>query len=166
MTNRCLRSRAGQSRSHCDGAVFQQRRSGERRDPYVDGPRAASVFRWSDRIACIHMSGLLMRLVDRWPRWFSAIRVPNTPATFLRPMGPTDFLAPRIDRSYHLSPFAAPAQPVGELNRPVDLLGGECRCHRHPRAVVTLACHQQFPGDASSLVGERHRGELWRFAPQ
>jgi len=28
------------------------------------------------------MSGLLVRLVDRWPRWFSATRVPNTPATF------------------------------------------------------------------------------------
>ena len=32
-----------------------------------------------------------------------------------RPMGPTDFLAHRIDRSYHLSPFAAPAQPVGDF---------------------------------------------------
>src|ERR1700736_3894759 len=30
-------------------------------DPYVDGPRATRVFWWSDRIACIHMSGLLMR---------------------------------------------------------------------------------------------------------
>ena len=30
------------------------------RDPYVDGPRATRVF-WSDRIACIHMSGLLVR---------------------------------------------------------------------------------------------------------
>src|SRR3984885_16254759 len=57
-------------------------RPGERRDPYVDGPRAARVFPWSDRIACIHMSGLLVRLVDRWPRWFSATRVPDTPATF------------------------------------------------------------------------------------
>ena len=46
------------------------RRPGERRDPYVDGPRATRVFSGSDRIACIHMSGLLMRLVDRWPRWF------------------------------------------------------------------------------------------------
>ena len=40
------------------------------RDPYVDGPRATRVFSGSDRIACIHMSGLLMRSVDRWPRWF------------------------------------------------------------------------------------------------
>src|SRR5665647_2933355 len=51
------------------------------RDPYVDSPRAARVFPWSDPIACIHMSGLLVR-GDRWPRWFSATRVPNTPATF------------------------------------------------------------------------------------
>src|ERR1700682_4380921 len=66
------------SRASIDAST---RRPGERRDPYVDGPRAARVFRWSDRIACIHMSGLLVRLVDRWPRWFSATRVPNTPAT-------------------------------------------------------------------------------------
>src|ERR1700675_4929439 len=85
------------------------------RDPYVDGPRAARVFRWSDRIACIHMSGLLVRLVDRWPRWFSATRVPYSLATFLRPMGPTDFLAPRIDRSYHLSPLQL------RLNRSANL---------------------------------------------
>jgi len=31
-------------------------------DPYVDGPRAARCFLASDRIACIHMSGLLVRV--------------------------------------------------------------------------------------------------------
>src|SRR6266852_5011618 len=31
------------------------------RNPYVDGPRATRVLSGSDRIACIHMSGLLMR---------------------------------------------------------------------------------------------------------
>src|ERR1019366_10421725 len=56
-----------------------------------------------------------------------------------RPMGPTDCLAPWIDRSYHLSPFAAPAQPVDELADRLISLGGERRCHRHPRAVVTFA---------------------------
>src|SRR5450755_4079931 len=30
--------------------------------PYVDGPRAARCFLASDRIACIHMSGLLVRV--------------------------------------------------------------------------------------------------------
>jgi hypothetical protein len=34
------------------------RRPGEGRDPYVDGPRGTRAF-WQDRIACIHMSGLL-----------------------------------------------------------------------------------------------------------
>jgi hypothetical protein len=29
---------------------------------YVDGPRAARCFLASDRIACIHMSGLLVRV--------------------------------------------------------------------------------------------------------
>src|SRR3977135_948972 len=87
----------------------------ERGDPYVDGPRATRVF-WSDRIACIHMSGLLLRLVDRWPRWFSATRVPNTPATFtgqwvpriVSPLGSIDpticlLLQLRLNRSANLA---------------------------------------------------------------
>src|SRR3954464_15088870 len=82
------------------------------------------------------------------------------------PMGPTDFLAPWIDRSCHLSPLAAPARPVWRTRRPADLLGGQRRCVRPPRAGVTLACYHQLPGDAGILVGERHGGELWRLARQ
>src|SRR3981189_8028 len=96
----------------------------------------------------------------------SATRAPNNLTTFLRPMGPTDCLAPRIDRSYHLSPLAAPAQPVRRTRRPADLLSGECRCARHPRAVVTFARRHQLPGDAGNPVGERHCGEFWRLALQ
>ena len=66
----------------CPGRGAALRAAPQSRDPYVDGPRAARVFRWSDRITCIHMSGLLMRFGGRWPRWFSAMRVPNTAATF------------------------------------------------------------------------------------
>src|SRR5450756_1860099 len=92
----------------------------------------------------------------------SATRAPNTPATF------TGQWIPRIVS--HLgsidpticSPLAAPAQPVGELCRPADLLSGECRWH--PRAVVTLARRHQLPGDAGDLVGERHRREFRRLA--
>jgi len=57
------------------------------------------------------MSGLLVRLVDRWPRWFSATRVPNTPAT-LSANG-SHGLSRILDRSILPStPLAAPAQSV------------------------------------------------------
>ena len=62
----------------------------------------ASFFDGLDRIACIHMSGLLMRWFEPLAKMVSATRVPIKHTTFLRPMGPTDCLAPRIDRSYHL----------------------------------------------------------------
>src|SRR3954452_4313528 len=68
------------------------------------------------------------------------------------PMGPTDFLAPWIDRSCHLSPLAAPARPVWRTRRPADLLGGQRRCVRHPRAVVTLACYHQFQAMRAFLL--------------
>src|SRR6266446_9566096 len=56
----------------------------------------------SDRIACIHMSGLLMR--SQWIAGQDGFRDASSkqPRDLLRPMGPTDCLAPRIDRSYHL----------------------------------------------------------------
>jgi hypothetical protein len=38
--------------------------------PICGRPPCHKSFSESDRIACIHMSGLFMRLVDRWPRWF------------------------------------------------------------------------------------------------
>ena len=64
-----------------------------------------------------------------------------------------------------ISSLAAPAQPV-RRTRPTDLLSGGGRCTGHPRAVVTLACRHQLPGDAGSPVGERHRCELRRLALQ
>jgi|GEM_PF-5671563 len=51
----------------------------------------------------------------------SATRVPNNQATFVRPMGPTDFLAPRIDRSYHLLLLQLRLGRVGEPANPSDL---------------------------------------------
>src|ERR1700722_188643 len=91
----------------------------------------------------------------------SAARVPNTPATLLRPMGPTDCLAPWIDRSYHLLLLQLRLGRVWRTRRPADLLGGERRCTRHPRAIVTFARHHQLPGDAGNLVGECH-GRMFR----
>src|SRR5882724_6950967 len=112
----------------------------ERRDPYVDGPRAARAFSWSDRIACIDMSGLLMRLVaagqDGFPRReFQTLQRP------LRANG-SHGLSRTLDRSILPStPLAAPAQSI-RLTWPTDLLsGGSHRCLGHPRTVVTLACH-------------------------
>src|SRR5450631_1984254 len=87
------------------------------RDPYVDGPRAARVFRWSDRIACIHMSGLLVRFGGPLAKMVFRGASSKHRNDLYRPMGPADFLAHRVDRSYHLSPFAASAQPVGTTDR-------------------------------------------------
>src|ERR1700687_2316009 len=112
------------------------------------------------------MSGLLMRpLLTAGQDGFRDASSKHA-SDLYRPMGPTDCLAPRIDRSYHLSPLAAPARPVRRTCRPADLLSGECRCARHPRAVVTLARRHQLPGDAGNLIGERHRREFWRLALQ
>src|SRR6202011_2990194 len=103
---------------------------------------------------------------DRWPRWFSAARAPNTPATFTSQWIPrTVSHLGSIDPTI-CSPLAAPAQPVRRTRRPADLLSGECRCARHPHAVVTFARRHQLPGDAGNLVGERHRREFWRLALQ
>ena len=147
------------------GVAKLQRRPCERRDPYVDGPRAARVFRWSDRIACIHMSGLLVRLVDRWPRWFSAMRAPNTAATF------TGQWVPRIFS--HLGSIDLPSVSFCSSGStgwrpglPADLLGGELRCQGHPLTVVTLARRQQLPGNAGRLVGKCHRCKFRRLARQ
>ena len=78
-------------------------------------------FFWSDRIACIHMSGLLMRSVGPLAKMVSATRVPNTPATSYGPMGPTECLAPWIDRSYHLLLLQLRLGRSGELaDRPIS----------------------------------------------
>jgi hypothetical protein len=59
-------------------------------------------FFWFDRIACIHMSGLLMRSV--WTTGQDGFRDASSKhaSDLYGPMGPTDCLAPWIDRSYHL----------------------------------------------------------------
>src|SRR5260221_11935852 len=54
--------------SHMWIVIASRRRS----NPYVDGPLLARVDgHVLDRLACIHMSGLLDAVAhDRWPRWF------------------------------------------------------------------------------------------------
>jgi hypothetical protein len=61
------------------------------------------------------MSGLLVRFGGPLAKMVFRDASSKHASDLYRPMGPTDFLAPWIDRSFHLSPFAAPAQPVGEL---------------------------------------------------
>src|SRR6266849_6390877 len=118
----------------------------------------------SDRIACIHFPGLLLR-----SHWFvgkmvSATRAPNNHATFFGQWVPrTVSHLGSIDPTI-CSSLAAPAQPVRRTRRPADLLSGDSRCARHPRAVVTFARRHQLPGDAGNLVGERHGREFWRLA--
>jgi hypothetical protein len=60
------------------------------------------------------MSGLLVRLGPLAKMVFRDASSKHA-SDLYRPMDPTDFLAPRIDRSFHLSPLAAPAQPAGKL---------------------------------------------------
>jgi hypothetical protein len=61
------------------------------------------------------MSGLLVRLVKPLAKMVFREASSKHASDLYRPMGPTDCLAARIDRSFHLSAFAAPAQPVGDL---------------------------------------------------
>src|SRR6202171_2272608 len=96
----------------------------------------------------------------------SATRVPNTHTTFVLPMGPTECLAPRIDRSYHLLLLQLRLSRLANSADRLISLRGECRCTKHPRAIVTFARRHQLPGDAGNLVGERHRREFWRLALQ
>jgi len=49
------------------------------------------------------MSGLLMRSHMTAAKMGSATRAPNSLAASSRPLGPTECLAPWIDRSHHLS---------------------------------------------------------------
>jgi hypothetical protein len=92
------------------------------------GPRAARVFFWSDRIACIHMSGLLMRLVtagqDGFPR-----REFQTSQRPLQANG-SHGVSRTLDRSILPSaPLAAPA-PVEmaspKARSPTDLCYAAC----------------------------------------
>src|SRR5260370_17051107 len=65
-------------------------------------PVPQEFFRCSDRITCIHMSGLLMRCFGPLAKMVSATRAPNNHATFLPPMSPTDSLPPPLHQPYHL----------------------------------------------------------------
>ncbi|OIQ76491.1 hypothetical protein GALL_418280 [mine drainage metagenome] len=140
-------------------------------------PANAGTHMWTAPVPQESFDGLIGSLASICPacwcgrfeplaKMVSATRVPNNHATFFRPMGPTDCLAPRIDRSYHLLSSCSSGSAGRRSCQPADLLSGECRCARHPRAVVTFARRHQLPGDAGNLVGERHRRKFWRLALQ
>src|SRR4051812_19599649 len=94
------------------------------RDPYVDGPRAARVFDGLIGSLASICPACWCGLVNRWPRWFSATRVPNTATTFTGQWVPRIFShLGSIDPS--ISPFAAPAQPIGDL---ADRLISQAAC--------------------------------------
>src|SRR5450631_3775894 len=94
----------------------------------------------------------------------SATRVPNNHTVCLMPMDPTEYLAPRIDRSYHLVSSQLRLGRCRRTHRAADLLIGGRRYARHPRAIVTFARRHQPPGDAGVLVGKCHGREFRRLA--
>src|SRR3979490_1865776 len=97
------------------------RRPGLEPGPICGRPPCRKSFLRSDRIACIHMSGLLMRWFEPLAKMASATRAPINHTTFLRPMGPTDCLAPWIDRSYHLLLLQLRLGPRGDpADRPIS----------------------------------------------
>src|SRR5258706_11796705 len=104
--------------------------------------------------------------MDRWPRWFPRRELQTTTRPWFGQWVPrTVSHLGSIDPTI-CSSLAAPAQPGRRIRRPADLLSGDSRCARHPRAVVTFARRHQLPGDAGNLVGERHGREFWRLALQ
>ena len=119
--------------------------------------------------ACIHMSGLLMRSGTAGQDGFRDASSKHTD-DLCRPMGPTDCLAPRnrFDPTICLLCSSGTGRCGGPEGAPPDrsLLGGVRRCDRLAACVIALARHQQPPGDAGNLVGERHRRELRRLARQ
>ena len=77
----------------------------------------------ADRIACDHMSGLLMRSHMTAAKMGSATRVPNSAAVSSVPLGPTECLASGIDRSHHLLRLEqAPASARGDGRSHAELV--------------------------------------------
>src|SRR5690348_11863174 len=140
------------------------RHSRESGNPYVDGPLPARCLGRSDRIACAHMYGLLMRPRSSAPKMGSATRVPHRAAVSCA----TGFrgVSGVWDRSITppLPCKLLVAVPTGR--RSVQSL---CRLGQAlgvgPAGVVALPADHQLPGNACHLVGERDGGELGLLAP-
>jgi hypothetical protein len=122
-----------------------------------------------DRIACSHMSGLLVRspltagrdgFRDASSEHGSGIGIP---------LGTTDCLAFWIDRSHHLRVLE---QAAASADRELRFPAGPRLCRFGDRGgdavggIVMLAADHQLPGDAGHFIGQRHGGELGRFALQ
>src|SRR5207302_1773077 len=91
------------------------RGASRRSNPYVDGPLLA---RWRgrflDRLACVHMSGLLDAVAhDRWPRWFPR-RELHTPWRRHGAIG-LHGLSPVPDRSIPPSARSLARSGIGEM---------------------------------------------------
>src|SRR5260221_13713118 len=97
--------------SHMWIVIASRRRS----NPYVDGPLLARVDgHVLDRLACIHMSGLLDAVAhDRWPRWFPRRELHPEP----RRHGATGFdgLSPVPDRSIPPSARSLSRSGIGAM---------------------------------------------------
>src|SRR6266849_10270471 len=129
-------------------------------------PRSQEIWELTvGRLACVHMSGLLVAVtIERWPRWF-ACRGLLTRLRCRTPVDASGCPASRIDRSHHLLlPWQGPASarrkrfPPGRSG-----LGGLWRRRGAP-GLITLPRHHHLPGDPGHLVGQGHGGELGRLA--
>src|SRR6267378_7805313 len=110
---------------------------------------------WFDRIACIHMSGLLMRSL--WTAGQDGFRDASSKQPHdLSSANGFHGLSRTSDRS--ILPSALLLQlrlsRLANFCRPADPLSSGCGCAGHPRAIVTFAGRHQLPGDAGDLVGE------------
>src|ERR1700750_1531063 len=128
--------------------------TGAGRCPYVDGPLLARGAQSFDRIACSHMSGLLVRspltagrdgFRDASSEHGSGIGIP---------LGTTDWLAFWIDRSHHLQVLEqAPASAGCDLWLPAELLCWLVDPGRDPMGgIVVLPADHQLPGDTGHFV--------------
>src|SRR5271163_5029703 len=155
---------------HCYTARHCEERSDEAIHMWTAPASQGLTGSFLDRIACVHMSGLLGAVVhDRWPRWFPR-REFHTEARRRASLDCPDCLPSRIDRSTICS-FSCKVRPRRDvrgcprLAPPISLSGCRRRGQRAP-GVIDLAGRHQLPGDAGDLVGERHGSELGWLALQ
>src|SRR3954452_20099563 len=118
--------------------------------PCVDGPWGSRRFDTGRLgVACVHVSGLSVRLHDRWPRWLPQASAKQD-CGLMWPQVLTACLACRCDR---WSSCAGPKPPASTRSSGGDRL-----------APIHLATRHHRPHDAGDLVGQRHSSQLSRLA--
>jgi hypothetical protein len=120
-----------------------------------------------DQIACVHMSGFLLR--SRMNASQDGLRdsSPKQVGDLDRPLASSACLASWIDRSHHLLitlQVLASAQYGGVPRSRAWLISLNCaRQGGGGFRRVSFACDHQFPGNAGQLVSQRHGDQLRRL---